>query len=648
VVVGLVFVTGVRVADARHADATSAMPWPVLLRPAVSSSFCEYREGHLHAGLDVRTFGREGAPCIACGDGYVSRLRASARSYGKALYVQLDSGKTLVYAHLAEFLPRLEVRLAEQQRRVGRYRVDMRLGADDFRVHRGDVIAWSGHTGANAPHLHFEIRTADEYPLNPLSHGLALRDSMWPAFDGVRFVPLASRARISGACFPRRMPVRRTGTGQWELADTVALRGPVGIEVNAYDRINRESGRLAPRSLALDVDGTRVASILLDRFRFADASEVGFVYAMASVRASRRAYYYPLFHQTGETLWNRRFVDGGRLNAHGAADLHRAAIVVSDAAGNTSRLQFVFRGDDDSSETARPWPDTPEANGIYGRNGLLCAQTTPRGVDASAWQGIAGAVSGGNNTIVLTAAALGPAPISLPVGRGGDAPRLYAVGLRPEQARSIRFAPLDVELIVGARCFYGEQVLWMRRPPPGMQPAGKGPELVVRGKPVLFGPASLVLKADVELRFTSGPYDSTDAIYRQGGDGWDFYASVRDHDVISTMCRRPGLYAVFSDRFAPAIRRPVLHMRKPYSGGTAVRELVVPVEDAGSGVDDERTIIEVAGQRQIARWDFVSKKFFVTVREPNIIGDQDVRVVAFDQAGNHSEIDTTINFATLQ
>ena len=32
--------------------------------PAVSSNFCEYREGHLHAGIDVRTYGREGIECV--------------------------------------------------------------------------------------------------------------------------------------------------------------------------------------------------------------------------------------------------------------------------------------------------------------------------------------------------------------------------------------------------------------------------------------------------------------------------------------------------------------------------------------------------------------------------------------------------------
>ena len=91
--------------------------WPVRIDAAVSSNFCEYREGHLHAGLDIRTLGKEGVACLASADGYVSRIRASSRGYGKALYVQIDGGETLVYAHLSEFSPALEGALLNEQRR---------------------------------------------------------------------------------------------------------------------------------------------------------------------------------------------------------------------------------------------------------------------------------------------------------------------------------------------------------------------------------------------------------------------------------------------------------------------------------------------------------------------------------------------------
>ena len=82
-------------------DSQPERVWPLPIQPAISSNFCEYREGHFHAGLDLRTFGEEGLPCRASCGGYVSRVRTSAYGYGKAVYVQCDSGETLVYSNVS-------------------------------------------------------------------------------------------------------------------------------------------------------------------------------------------------------------------------------------------------------------------------------------------------------------------------------------------------------------------------------------------------------------------------------------------------------------------------------------------------------------------------------------------------------------------
>src|SRR5712675_3586512 len=82
--------------------------WPVPLDRAVSSNFCEYRDGRFHAGIDVRTFGQQGIPCLAVSDGWISRMRAGSRGYGKALHLTLDDSTQIIYGHLSEFAPALE------------------------------------------------------------------------------------------------------------------------------------------------------------------------------------------------------------------------------------------------------------------------------------------------------------------------------------------------------------------------------------------------------------------------------------------------------------------------------------------------------------------------------------------------------------
>ena len=51
--------------------------WPLKLTPELTSKFCDYRAGHFHSGLDIRTGGQIGVPVYAVDDGYVWRVAMS-------------------------------------------------------------------------------------------------------------------------------------------------------------------------------------------------------------------------------------------------------------------------------------------------------------------------------------------------------------------------------------------------------------------------------------------------------------------------------------------------------------------------------------------------------------------------------------------
>ena len=62
-------------------------PWPVPTNPAaITGTFMESRETRFHTGLDIRTEGRGGWPVSSPIDGYLRRLRVSARASGLRLY----------------------------------------------------------------------------------------------------------------------------------------------------------------------------------------------------------------------------------------------------------------------------------------------------------------------------------------------------------------------------------------------------------------------------------------------------------------------------------------------------------------------------------------------------------------------------------
>ena len=162
--------------------------------------------------------------------------------------------------------------------------------------------------------------------------------------------------------------------------------------------------------------------------------------------------------------------------------------------------------------------------------------------------------------------------------------------------------------------------------------------------PVVIGPYSVVLRADMEIRFNSSRFDSSSAIYRlnERKGQWVYYKSTLVGPALSTTARRPGVYGVFNDEHGPRIRKPFVRKHKSYATGIVLPAVVVPVEDTGSGVDHRRTSVSLDGIEQIAYWDSQDKKLFMVVRDPNIMGARAIQVVAFDQVGNRSQLDATV------
>jgi hypothetical protein len=649
--------------------------WPLAGTPAVSSNFCEYREGHFHAGLDIRTFGAEGVACIAVGDGYVSRLRASPEGYGRVLYIRLDSGETVVYAHLAEFTPELETALYNAQRRAFSFVVDVRFPRARYPVRRGDVIGYSGSTGGVPPHLHFEIRDEGEHPVNPFSHGFALEDRLPPEFTRLQFVPLSARARIDGRCWPVEFSTTLANDGTYTVSDTLRFDGDVGVAVEVFDRLGAKSGLLAPYRLRLVVDDSVVSDIVLERISFTHAGQVDFLYDISRVRIEK-AFFFQLFEMTGEKMYNRHFLDGGVLGhaaSGGGSDkdgerteaLRVARITATDFAGNESKLVFRYiegsrglsTGHSRPKAVAQVQQEWADLRGFFFRDGFVSVQnetaklksTSPKGkqqepeVPGTGEAGLAGLRG------VLTADDLLDGPVVVTLDQTGDEGAVHLVGITKDVLTSVNFPDLNLQLIVGDRSLYTDLVLYATSWSDEAESVNPG-ELRPRADPVRLGPYSATLRNNVDLRFLADRLDSTAAIYRlnERKGEWVFYESTVHRRLITTTAKRPGVYAVFADKFGPRIRRPFVRERKSYATGESRPEIVIPLEDSGSGVDDRRTSVYVAGIEQFAYWDSRSKKLLVVVRDQNIMGPQAISIVAYDKIGNRSQLDSTVDLPHSQ
>ncbi|MFH1755586.1 MAG: M23 family metallopeptidase [Candidatus Latescibacterota bacterium] len=653
--------------------------WPLTNTPSLSSSFGEYRNGHLHAGIDLRTGGRDGVSCRAVGDGYVSRVRTSPFGYGKALYLRLHNGETAVYAHLSEFSSFLEDYVYEEQLRLGRYQVDLFPDSQHFPVREGDIIAYSGSTGSGAPHLHFEIRDSVEKPMNPLRSGWNLPDAIPPVFDRIVWIPLGKQSRIDGSASPRETTAEKQAGGRFICRDTVSLSGPVGIAARVYDRHDGSSGRLAPYRVELVVDGMLVTKIEMDRFSFKQSTEVDLIYEMERAYADSR-HFLTLFERQGETVWNRWFLHGGAINpalpdaarpsvgpkgrtpgsaaARFADSLHTAELRAWDCFGNSSVLSVTFSRAGTEAMKPPPMPAAgakgaaAEFPGLYLFDDLLSIRTDVLGnegmsqlyaaCDSMQWAEDGEATWTGAWQFTASSTDFDTVLVVLPPAPSFSDSPLYLIPVQGKPIEQLYIPGLKLSIGVPGRALYGPGFIYLtewrkKRPALG--------ELTIRSKIIRIGPPSLATRSFLELSFPSTvAWSEKEAVYElnEKKGTWSYIPTLSTDESVSAHIHRPGIFAVLTDPTPPKIGTPVLRRHRMYADGRTFPEIVITLADKGAGIDAESTEIFLDGAKQIARWDGFSKKIFVLLREQNIIGTHKLSITALDHAGNESRLQTNL------
>ena len=198
-----------------------------------SANFGEIRPGHFHAGVDIKTDAEEGKPVVAAADGYVSRVVLQAGGYGRAVYLTLRNGTTVVYGHLRRFRDDIErhVRRERYERRSNG--VNLWFGPGTWPVKQGDVVAYSGDSGSSGgPHLHYEIRDTETQRLyNPVREGIIRpRDEYPPRIVRLHYVEVDTVQGVPVRSVPESYAVIRTAAGRYALTHD----GPVGVGRRGY------------------------------------------------------------------------------------------------------------------------------------------------------------------------------------------------------------------------------------------------------------------------------------------------------------------------------------------------------------------------------------------------------------------------------
>ena len=262
-------------AAAVEPDSTDIVPlWPLDLPTRfLTSNFMEYRAGRFHAGLDLKTRSRCGFAARAVEDGSIVRVRATPYAYGRAVYMLGNSGRTYVYAHLSRFSDTIRGAVRAEQDRAGIYRVRLQFAPGEMPVRRGDVLGLTGQSGTEGPHLHFEVRDADNRPVNPLTMGFAVPDTFPPVIHAVRAVPADYRSRIVGGPVARLLkPEFGASAGLVGEQPQLQVAGPVAFAAKIIDASDIRDHKLEPWLIEVRLDGEVVYRCRNDRYDFSENS----------------------------------------------------------------------------------------------------------------------------------------------------------------------------------------------------------------------------------------------------------------------------------------------------------------------------------------------------------------------------------------
>ena len=247
---------------------------PLKIPLRYSGTYGELRPNHFHAGVDLKTQGREGFPVYAVEDGFLSRIKVETGSYGKVVYLDHPKlNKTTVYAHLNRFSPKIQNYIKGEQYLHQTYEIQRYLRPTQIPVKKGEIIGYSGNTGNSfGPHLHFEVRDREsEEPMNPLQFGLEAKDNDPPSIQGLYLYESEEPQVVT--TFENRTMIALKAVKeriQYSATDTISVQGYYSFGIQSFDRLDLSANKNGWYRLELKRNDSLITELTIDRFNFTE------------------------------------------------------------------------------------------------------------------------------------------------------------------------------------------------------------------------------------------------------------------------------------------------------------------------------------------------------------------------------------------
>lgn len=650
-------------------SATTPFAWPLKRELQISSGFGDGRPGRFHMGIDLRTGGKIGAPVYAPEDGFVRRISTSYFGYGKGLYLAGKSGRTYVFGHLNDFNKKIGSFVEQRQLASRRYYQDIKPDAADLPVKKGELIAHSGQTGAGAPHLHFEIRDAENRPINPLLFpGIRLKDTTPPKFKAVWLVYLDDHSLFADGQREIKLKPMTDKAGRTRVADTILVTGRFAVKTAVEDVVAPGSFAIGPHRLTLTIDGREYHTVVYDRLDYAE-NRLSLLDRDPDPAKNDYARVYALYRRPGNTLSNyRTAMPGDGTFADTVEGFHTIAVEAADAFGNTRRLEFTIRyspfkaslaeaanaGLPDSLTKSSMAPSAehgtfkiiddgllftvPTTGGFDQLTGLIA---TDRGMDTLAFRHVSQNRFAGFYRPAADVERIDRIVIAGPASRVSDTIVLGMHHLFPGRPAQIKYGD-DIAIACEPGDLFGDALLTVRDTT--LLPPLSGGFI---HRPFALLPDWLAFASPMELtvQLPVLPDTNKTAFYiHKEGNRWSWVGRRVDLDNnwLTTTVSGGGAYAVLTDTVAPTITAVNIAEKASLTSGRP--QIRCTVADELSGFEDDRNFeITIDGKWVIPEYD-VDQKLLTGKPHWTIRGSSHrLEITVRDRCGNATTVTRTFH-----
>ena len=327
---------------AHNTQAQSGLANPLDGKLLLSANYGELRSSHFHSGIDLKVGGKEGAKVYAVADAYVYRISVSPRGYGNCLYLKHDDGHFTVYGHLQKFNSTLAKFVKTEQYRRKSFSLDTTFSEPLFRVKRGEIIGFAGNSGTSfGAHLHFEIRDAQNIPINPVPKFYSVADKTPPT---IKSFTVFGFHTLNGVRLPRIVKdvQLKNVKGKHSVSEIIEIQSPAFFGIEAFDNVDETYNKIGVRRIIATLDNVTFFSCYIDSIEFDKTHYINSLQAYDLLLGENRNVIKTYVEERNNLNKYSGTVNSGIIEISDTLT-HSVSIILEDDYKNKSVLNFKIK-----------------------------------------------------------------------------------------------------------------------------------------------------------------------------------------------------------------------------------------------------------------------------------------------------------------